>query len=498
MQKLNAQVIETFVGTLLKKTFDSPTETPDCHREWWTACCLDEKYVAIAAPRGFAKSTAITHSYTLAKICFREAQFVVIVADTEAQAILFLNDIKKELMENDDLRVMFGVDTLPKDSETDIIVRFTDGHLCKIVAKGSGKAMRGLKWRNLRPDLVVCDDMENDELVMNKDRRDKHKKWFAGTLMPILSDKGCIRIVGTILHADSLLESFMPKLNDKFTRTNDLKVWATHYRGWYALKYRAHNKDFTKLLWPDRKTKEVLMKIRDYYESIHLLDVYSQEYLHHPIDESNTHFRRSDFLAMTDEDRGRPKEYYITMDLAVTTKAATDYSVFMVWGVDSDSYIHVENVIRQRMDSLEIVNTIFELVGIYDPVMVVTEKGTIANSILPAIYKRMDEDDTFFPFELLPSTTDKLQRSQAIRLRARAGRVKCDKEAAWWATFEDEVMMFPRSAKDDQVDAFSLIGHTLNKFYGAKPKSDIEDEEYEEQYRLSGLSLEGRNELTGY
>lgn len=496
--KLNAEAVEGFVKSVLLPQFDDPAAIPDCHREWWEACCSDHKFVAIAAPRGFAKSTAITHSYVLAKVCFREAEFVVLVADTEAQSILFLNDIKRELLENENLRGLFGVDVLLKDSETDFIVKFDDGHLVRIVAKGSGKAMRGLKWRNKRPDLIICDDMENDELVMNKDRRDKHKKWFAATLMPIRSDKGIIRIVGTILHADSLLESFMPPMNEKTTKEIGLKVISTKPRGWYALKYRAHNKDFSQLLWKEKKTKEDLVKIREYYESIGLLDVYSQEYLNHPIDESNTHFRRSDFLAMQEEDYKKPKEYYITMDLAVTTKTATDYSVFMVWGVDSDGYIHVVNVIRARMDSLEIVDTIFELVSLHDPVMVVTEKGTIANSILPAILKKMDETDIFFVFELLPSTTDKLQRSQAIRLRARAGRVKIDKNAHWWSTFEDEIMMFPRSAKDDQVDAFSLIGHTLNKFYGAKPQIEIEEEEYQETFIQSGLTLDGRSEITGY
>jgi hypothetical protein len=59
-------------------------------------------------------------------------------------------------------------------------------------------------------------------------------------------------------------------------------------------------------------------------------------------------------------------------------------------------------------------------------------------------------------------------------------------------------MLFPRSAKDDQVDAFSLIGHTLNKFYGAKPKFEIEEEEYQEQFAQSGLQFDGRSPITGY
>ena len=498
-KKVTAEVVEGFVRGFLWSRFDNASEIPDCHKEWWEACCSDHKFVAIAAPRGFAKSTAITLSYVLAKVLFRESSFVIIVSDTEAQSILFLNDLKKELIENENIVQVFAVATLIKDSETDIIVQFTDGHEVRIMAKGSEQKLRGLKWKNKRPDLIICDDIENDELVMNKERREKFQRWFSSALLPIRSDKGIFRMVGTILHADSLLESFMPKRKDKFTVETPLKTYCTDPRKyWYALKYRAHSKDWKHLLWPSRKTAELLQAERAMYEARHQLDQYAQEYLNEPIDDSNTHFRRSDFLPITDEDREKRLVYYVTMDLAVTQKTVSDWSVFMVWGVDSDGYIHVRHVIRDRLDSLEITDVIFALFDAYDPVMFVTEKGTIANSILPAVWKRMEEDNKYFQIELLPSAVDKLQRSQAIRLRARAGRVKVDKEADWWPEFEDEIMMFPRAAKDDQVDAFSLIGHTLNKFYEAPTEQEVQDEEYEEEFRQSGLQLSGRDSITGY
>src|SRR3990167_3704918 len=127
---LTADIIEGFVATCLLKRFDAPAPIPTCHREWWEMCCSPSKYVALAAPRGFAKSTAITHSYTLANVLFRERDFVIIVSGTEAQSILFLNDIKHELIENDDLRRLFGIKPpkqWPKDAESDIIVELEDG-----------------------------------------------------------------------------------------------------------------------------------------------------------------------------------------------------------------------------------------------------------------------------------------------------------------------------------------------------------------------------------
>ena len=82
---LTSEIIEGFVGSLLIKKFDSPTAIPDVHKEWWDVCTSTSRFVALAAPRGFAKSTAITHSYTLASVLFRERDFVLVISGTEAQ-----------------------------------------------------------------------------------------------------------------------------------------------------------------------------------------------------------------------------------------------------------------------------------------------------------------------------------------------------------------------------------------------------------------------------
>src|SRR5450631_3726404 len=177
----------------------------------WEYCCSDYKFVAIAAPRGFAKSTAITHSYTIANIVFRLRSFVLLVADTETQASFFLEDVKKELTTNEDLMKFFGIKGLVKDSTTDFILEFIDGHQTRVIAKGSGQSLRGVKWDNKRPDLVVGDDLENQEMMLNKERRNNFRRWIAGTLIPCLSKDGIFRVVGTILHFDSQLNRWMPQ-----------------------------------------------------------------------------------------------------------------------------------------------------------------------------------------------------------------------------------------------------------------------------------------------
>ena len=504
MRLLTAEIIEGFVGSVLIKRFDNPAIIPQCHREWWELCASPYKYVAIAAPRGFAKSTAITHSYTLASVLFRERDYILIISGTEAQAIQFLNDIKVELIDNEHIKNLFGIKGLLKDSETDIIGEFLDGHQFRIQAKGSEQRLRGVKWAGKRPNLIICDDIEDDEQVMSKDRREKFRRWFYGALVPCLSVDGIIRVVGTILHMDSLLERLMPEFQlqtrnkHKFLTVEPLKTWTTHTVAWKSIKYRAHSDDFKYLLWSERVTEEVLREKRQQYIDQGLPDVYSQEYLNIPLDEGRAYFRRVDFLTRNEEYRKKALRYYITADLAISQQERADYSAFVVGGIDEDGIIHIVNVIRERMNALEIIETIFALERTYKPEVIAIEEGQIKKAIGPFLYEEMPKRGIFPHIIGVRPSVDKLTRARSIQARVRAKAVRFEKEGDWYQTFEDECLRFPRDKHDDQVDAFAYLGLILDKMIEAPTKVEIDEEQYLEEYNESGLSDIGRNRITGY
>ena len=504
--KLTKEIIAGFVGSVLAPKFEDSCASPEFHMEMWELCASHHKYVAISAPRGHAKSTAVTLGYGLATLLFRERKFMILVSDTESQSSLFLGNIKTQLMENDQLIDLFGIKrnsegkvVFLKDSETDIIVEFDDGHKFRIIAKGSEQKLRGLLWNNSRPDLIICDDMENDELVMNKDRRYKFKRWFNAALLPCLSDNGIIRVVGTILHMDSMLENLMPKPYDKMTVTLPLKQYTTQRKMWKAVKYRAHTDDFKQLLWPQKKDAQFFReKKQDAFEQ-GLQDSYSQEYLNIPIDESSTYFRRADFRPMAEQDFQKPVRFYITADLAISEKETADYSVFIVGSVDEDKILCIRNVIRERMDGREIVDTLMALQRMYQPEAIGIEEMQVSKAIGPFLREEMIKHNNFISiYPLKHGGKDKLTRSRSIQARMRASGCKFDKSQDWYQTFEDECMRFPRDKHDDQVDAFAYLGLMLDVIIEAPTKEDLEEDEYEREMMDSGLGDSGRNEITGY
>ena len=442
----------------------------------------------------------------MATILFRERSFALIVAATEGQSTLFLQDIKRELEESEEIAALFGkIHFREKDSSTDIIGTFADGEQFRIMAKGAGQQLRGLKWNNKRPDLIVIDDLEDDEAVMNKDRREKMRRWFYSALLPCMSAHGIIRMVGTILHMDSLLENLLPKQRE----TNAINTPLACKRprpiaGWMSVRYRAHDPSYKHILWPSRFPEEKLRDIKSDYVSKGLSDSYSQEYLNNPIDESLAFFRREDMLPIGEselediENGNKPLNYYIACDLAISESERADYTVFVVAGVDSTGMMYIFDIVRDRMDSRAIIDTAIALQQRYDPEIFTFEQGAIEKSIGPFLREEMIRTGVYLNVNKMLPTKDKQARARSLQARMRAGRVKFNKEAWWYMSYEDEMLRFPRDTHDDQVDATSWLGLTLDKLVEAPTIEELDEDELEEQMRMYGFANSGRNKHTGY
>lgn len=506
MTKVTADVVAGLVGSILSKGFDESTASPDFHHDLWELACSDDKYVAVAAPRGHAKSTAGTISYGLAMMLFREAKHLLIVSDTETQAASFVGAIKHKIQDSPDIIDLFDIKkndkgevALVKDSETEVIVEFNDGHQFRIIAKGSEQKLRGLLWRDTRPDLVICDDLENDELVMNKDRRKKFDRWFYSALIPAISRSGKVRVWGTILHMDSLLENMMPPPNDKATVREGLKTWNKRKRMWRGVKYRAHDEDMQTFLWPERFGRDYFAPLLAEAKRTGKLDAYSQEYLNEPIDDSIAYFKLRDMLDRTEEDKKKKLRYYITLDPAISEEDTADYSVFVIAGVDENRLLHVVNVIRERLDGRELVDLILALHRTYDPAAIGIEEVHITKAIGPFLNEEMRAQNTYpLIVPMKHRNKDKIHRARSIQARIRARSVRFAKEEDWYPALEEEMIKFPRARHDDQVDAISYMGLLLDKMIEAPTDKEVEEEEYELEYSNARAAYDGRSAITGY
>lgn len=505
--KLTATLIKGFVGSILSNSFDEPAPIPICHEEWWSLCCSNHKFVAIAAPRRHAKSTAITKGYTLACVLFRERNFVLVVSDTYKQAVLFLGEIKRELEANDDLRSLFGIKKFLTEREDDIIVECDDEYQFRIMALGSEQKVRGLLWDGKRPDLIVGDDLENDEIVMNPDRREKFRNWIDNALIPCMNKRGVVRFVGTILHMDSMLNRLMPDDRSNNTIHEGLKSYMVKESkkglnsGWMSVRYAADHDEDDLVLWPGKWSKKELTVIFQNLKEKGNPEGYYQEYRNRPIDPTNSFFKKDDFVEFDDRDYERDWGYsptYLSCDLALTTKERRDWCAFGVGSLDDTGLLYIRHVVHERLDSKDIVDTIARLQERFKFNTLLIGKGSLEKSIGPFLKDEIRRRGKFLHLEAIPETVDKRMRAQPIRGRLRAGGVRFNKRAKWYGPFEQEMLEFDRGTHDDQVDMMSLFGMFLDHLQDAPTHKEVEEIEYDMEYNKPNLFDYGRNSLTGY
>lgn len=441
----------------------------------------------------------------MAAALFRARKNILIVSDTYQQSVVFLGEIKREFEVNEDLKQLFGFKELSTDREDEIVAEFTDGYRFRIKAYGSEQKVRGVIWDGSRPDLIVGDDLENDEMVMNPERREKFKTWVLNALLPCLAQRGVIRIVGTVLHMGAFLEGLLPKDRDSNTQIDELKSYMKKPKhGWMSVRYRAHNESFSKILWPYKWSKERLKEVQDLFIAQGRAEGYYQEYLNRPIDPTNSFFRKEDFNDFTDADYDRDWTYlptYLSVDIAVSTKERRDYSVFTVGSMDEQGSLIIRHVLRDRMDSKDIVDTIHRLQDIYKFTTVLMGKGVYMKAIGPLLIDSTRRRGKFVHIEGMPEVIDKRSRATSIRGRMRAGGVRFNKKGKWYPTFEQELLEFDRGEHDDQVDTMSLFGMFIDKLVDAPTHKEIEEMEYEDEVTNTTWQFgfgEGRNHITGY
>ena len=487
--QLTADLIESFAGTFISPRFDDARPTPALHREAWALYSSPVVSAMVIAPRDHAKSTALTTVYTLAECLFRTSDYVILIGSTEDGSAEQLGNIVEELTENDDLIREFGIKKFLRTSNTDVICEMADGHRFRIIAKGAEQRIRGRLWKGKRPNLIVADDMEDDEQVENADRRAKFRRWFFRAAKQALKKSGKVRLHGTVLHEDSLLNRL---------RRN---------RTWSHLFYKAHRSfdDFSEILWPERWSEEHLRARRQEFIEDGDAAGYSQEFLNDPLDHSDAFLKLADFKAMTNEDYEAEKIVCIAADFAVSKADKANRTSFTVGGKTVDNTLHVIDQAVGRWDPVDWIDMMFELQKKWDPEVFWVEDGVIWKSVRSMIYREMQTRDVRINLEAILPVKDKATRGRSYQRRMRSGQCRFDKMADWYPSFEQENLRFTGNAGatlDDQFDSAALLSRGFDDFSHVEKEDFYDEEDWEQERgfwnRKSLSAADGRSQVTGY
>lgn len=309
-------------------------DLPDFHREIYQLVSTEPR-LAMAAPRGFAKSTITSKVYPLWLALFKKRKDICIISASEGLAVEHLRYIKQALEANQLLLSLWGSLKSEKWSETHIIIQHPDGTRINIRAKGAGGQLRGF-----RPDVVILDDIETDEGVESEEQRKKLKQWLFKACINTLLPGGQFLIIGTLIHPLSVLSDLLETPN-----------------GWMKRKYTAYIdgiEDEEHILWAAR-SHEWLQGRKKEIGSF----AFASEYMNDPRSDESVPIKSKHIRYW--EELPTQLSLCITVDPAYSEDANADFKVASVIGIDQNHNRYLVDYVRTHAPSGEFIDAILNL-----------------------------------------------------------------------------------------------------------------------------------------
>ncbi len=159
----------------------------------------------IVAFRGCGKSTILTTSYPIWAILGKpQKKFVLILCQTQSQAKQHMMNLRRELEDNAVLKNDLGPFREESDEWGSSSLVFSNSN-ARITAASSEQSIRGLRHNQHRPDLIICDDVEDIASTKTREGRNKTYQWLTSEVIPTGDINTRLVVIGNLLHEDSLL-----------------------------------------------------------------------------------------------------------------------------------------------------------------------------------------------------------------------------------------------------------------------------------------------------
>ncbi|MBN2389903.1 MAG: phage terminase large subunit [Anaerolineae bacterium] len=445
--------------------------TPGVH-QYWMARRVDDTTMRFEGdfwPRDHGKSEIFCIAYPLRMICENPNVRILIVQKTATEAEKTLQVIKTELERNNALKAFYALHWKMAVGHSDISnatgMLLRDGAregmwqkrriYCKrtrhgkdptVEAVGVGGAITGGHF-----DIIILDDIEDDENTKTLERLVALREWFTGTIMQLREPHTKTIVVGTLKTAGPDIYNFV--LNNLLWNCHVESALISHELSeicYETITNSAGNVVDVRMvtqgvetLWPERWPIEALLV--DMLASIR--SIWIREKLNDLKALAGAIFQR-EWFRYVDALPSRFERVIQTWDTAFEESKSADYSVCVTAGLLNGS-VYVINVLRAKLEMPALVDAIKREYGRERPELIRVERKASGRSAVQVV-----KSETTLPIlDVDPGTQDKVSRARAVTPYFAGGRVVFPTRAPWLEVLEDELVMFPASAHDDQVDA---------------------------------------------
>lgn len=445
---------------------------------------------AIAAPRGNAKTTFKVLLKSLHAIAYGYHKFILIIGYSSAEAIDKVKDIRNELLSNERFIEVYGLLADPKSAQND----FVTSNGVRVTARSKGGQVRGLKFMQHRPSLIILDDIEDLESVNTPEQRKKTEDWFFKDVMGAGSADGNtdITIVGTILHTEGLLAKLLKTPAWLRSKYQAIKSWATRqdlWKQWEEIYCDLSNPNAqadatafyernavemlegVEVLW---EAGEPYLKLMQYKIEYGLASLYSEKQ-NDPFDPDRQVLNPDickRFKVMFPDDPRWPKgqhrdgfkifmdgvEYLQSSQLdiiafhdpALTEEKKSDYSAIAVCGQDSNGYIYVLDCYLKRDNYTNQIKRSYDLWRKWNPHTLYLETVGFQQLLKPLYYQEEQAQKTKIRIVGVQQHQNKVHRISTMEPYFSNGWLRFNEDIN--PLLLDQLRLFP-TGHDDGPDA---------------------------------------------
>lgn len=401
--------------------------------------------IVITAFRGSAKSTIVTMAYVIWSILGKQQKkFPIILGSTQAKAQTHLLAIKHEFEQNELLRADLGP-FREENNQWGALSLILPQYDAKISIGSVEQSIRGLRHYEHRPDVIVCDDLEDMESVRTQESRDKLFEWLTSDVLPAGDKDTRMLFIGTPLHEDSLLR----RLEKQFEVGNPRNV----FRRYPILDENG------KPLWPGKFATDA--DIQAEREKCLNERAWLREYMLKIVSPDDQLVKREWIKYYADFPNGpdaKFRQITLGIDPARSQSASADYTAMVgarIYGVGTERTIYVlPNPVNAKLTTEQILSKVEMLMLTYGAggktVRVYVEDVNF-QGILAEMLVGKGIRAKLFPLK----GKSKEDRLEAIVRLIEVGKIRFPEKGA--EKLIEQILGFGSEKHDDLVDAFTMM-----------------------------------------
>ena len=295
-------------------------------------------------------------------------------------------------------------------------------------------------------NFIIIDDLMKPDEAMSQAGRDRAWDWYTGTVGTRLDNKAedAIIVVMQRLHVEDLAGQLLDR------------------GGWHHLCIPAiaeepqdlpigggkiHHRAVGDLIDPSREPREALERLRADMGS----RMFEAQYQQQPVPDTGGIVNWPWFKTYdTPPQRGPNDWIVISWDTAMKDREVNDYSVAIVALVTPRRQVYILDLLRERLDFPSLRKRILaEAQGHRGATTLIEAAGSGIS-----LYQDLQGKLSLIPRQPIG---DKVVRLQTVSPLIEGGQVYLPARAPWLDAFRRELLSFPQSRHDDQVDALSQL-----------------------------------------